>query len=140
MAERHGDFARPSRVNILLPLNPTVLAWRDVEPDGVLVMNHDTVGPPVDPALVRVAGDVDAPSSDIASPIMLMPLWGRELKQVDILFFVDILKKGTILYDFWRDRLDLLVSFSPGADEVHFGLACRKVEGQRKPFPGTQRI
>ena len=103
---------------------------RNVETNGVLIMNYNSVGSPVDPSLIGITGDIDASRPNVATAIMFMPLRGRKLKEIDVLFFIDILKKGAFLDHLRRYRFDLLIFLSPGTDEIHLCFARRKIQGK----------
>src|SRR5213594_1206844 len=128
MAKGHGYFALPPRPRIFLSLDASMFSRRDIETDRILVVNHHPVGPPVDPALVRIARNIDAARAYVAPTIILMPFRGWKFEQVDISISVHVLEKRALLNDFGRDRFDLFIPLSPRANEVHLGVAGRNIQ------------
>src|SRR3989338_3682673 len=100
-------------------------------------MNHNPVGSPVDPAFFRITGDVDTARSYIAAAVKVVPFGGREFKEIHIFIFIDIFEEWAFLYELWRDRLDLLISLPPSADEIHFGFSLRDVQSNNEFLPST---
>jgi hypothetical protein len=72
-AEHHGDRVGLAPVEVLLPLNAAVLVRWGVVAEASAIMNHDAVGAQVDPAVVRVAGDVERAGPDVPAAVQRMP-------------------------------------------------------------------
>ncbi len=81
----------------------TVLAGRDVEADGVLVVDHHAIAAEVHPPVVGILGDIERAGADVAAAVELVPLRGGELEYVDLGTAHDILKDGTVLHDLRHD-------------------------------------
>src|SRR5215813_10285881 len=92
MAERHGHLKWLTAGGVFVALHAAVLPWRNVESHLVLIMNHDSVGAVVHPALVRVAGYIDASSTDVATTILIVPERRWKLKHIDVAVFVNIIE------------------------------------------------
>ncbi len=84
-----------------------MLAGGDIEADVLLVVDHDAVGAAVDPALVGIAGDVEAAGADIAAAVLLVPFRRRELGHVDRVALHDIFQDRGGGDVFRRDLLHL---------------------------------
>src|SRR5262249_29898937 len=102
-AADHRDGHSLAARLVLVAHLPAVLARRDVESRGPGVVDHDAVGAAIDPALVRLAGDVEAAGADVAAAVGLVPLRGRKPGDVDIVAGHDVLEDRTVTYIFGRD-------------------------------------
>src|SRR5439155_13160754 len=71
---------------------PAVLAGRDVKAGGPGVVDHHPVGAAIDPALVRVAGDVEAAGADVAAAVAGVPDRRRKAGDVDLVASHDVLE------------------------------------------------
>src|SRR5439155_556944 len=78
-------------------MHPAVLARRDVEAELVLVVDHHAIAAEVDPAVVRIAGDVEAAGADVAAPVVLVPLRRGGDRHVDVRAALPLPEDGTIL-------------------------------------------
>src|SRR5262249_48195785 len=76
--DAHGH--RLATREVLIPVNATMLARRDVQANVLLVLHHHAVRAGVDPVAVRVLGDVDAAGPDVAAAILRVPERHRELE------------------------------------------------------------
>ena len=73
-----------------------MLAGRDVKARGPGVVDHHPVGAAIDPALVRVAGDVEAAGADVAAAVAGVPDRHREAGDVDFVAAHDVLEDRTV--------------------------------------------
>src|SRR5262249_33052311 len=71
-----GDGHRCAARLVLVAHLAAVLARRDVEARGLGVVDHHAIGAAVDPALVGIAGDVEAAGTDVAAAVGRVP-FGR---------------------------------------------------------------
>ena len=135
--DRHLLAARDPGVTV----HPTVLARRDVEAELVLVVDHHPVAAEVDPAVVLVAGDVEAAGADVATAVVLVPLRRRENGHVDVRAALHVLEDRAVLHLLRGDRDDAGAhALLPGLHQV-LGRGLRveaKREGEaREPAQGV---
>src|SRR5262249_5146068 len=64
---------------------PPVLAGRDVEARRLGIVDHHPIGAAVDPALIGIAGDVEAAGTDVAAAVVGVPFRRRESRDVDVI-------------------------------------------------------
>src|SRR5438046_8572449 len=83
LAHPDHDRTRLAALEILLSMDPPVLAGRDVEPHGRLVVNHSPVRPEVDPTLVWIARHDQAAGADVPPSDLLLVQGPGDLEQVD---------------------------------------------------------
>src|SRR5262249_49994188 len=83
-AADHGDRHRRAARLVLVAHLAAVLAGRDVEARGLGVVDHHAIGAAVDPALVGIAGDVEAAGADVAAAVVRVPFGRREGGDVDV--------------------------------------------------------
>ena len=67
--QHHRDRHRLAARLVLVAHLPAVLAGRDVEARGLGVVDHHAIGAAIDPALVGIAGDVEAAGADVAAAV-----------------------------------------------------------------------
>src|SRR5205085_8343271 len=96
-AEDHRHRAGLAAVKVFLAMQTTVLAWRDVVAQSPGVMEHDSVGADVDPAVVRIAGDVEGAGPDISTAVARVPARRGEDGHVDLVASADVLEDGPVL-------------------------------------------
>ena len=77
---------------VLVAVDAAVLAGRDVEADGFLIVNHHPVRAEVHPVLLGIARDVEAAGADVAAAVVLVPDRRRELRHVDVVTHHDVLE------------------------------------------------
>src|SRR6476646_5924785 len=102
-AADHGDRHALAARLVLVPHLAAVLAGRDVEACGLGVVDHHAIGAAVDPALVGIAGDVEAAGPDVAPAIGGVPFRRGKACDVDVVAGHDILEDRTIVDIFGRD-------------------------------------
>src|SRR5215467_10098985 len=129
--EHHGHRAGLAPVEVLLPLNASVLAWRDVVAETHAVMDHDAVGAQVDPAVVRIAGDVERAGPDVPATVQRVPLRGGEHRHVDVSAREHVLEHGAVLDFLGRHRGEAPDLLSPRFGHLHAASAEGKAQGQR---------
>ena len=99
--DRHRLLARL----VLVAHLPALLAGRDVEAAGFLVVDHHAVGAAIDPALVGIADDGVAAGADVAAAVLGVPLRRREFGDVDRVAGDDVLHHRAAVDVFRRDAL-----------------------------------
>ena len=80
-----------------------MLAGRDVEARGLGVVDHHAIGAAVDPALVGIAGDVEAAGADVAAAVGGVPFRRGKAGDVDVVAGHDVLEDRTVVDVFGRD-------------------------------------
>ena len=73
------------------------LPWRDIETDGVLVVNHHPRRAQISPAFFRIVGNIDAAGADVPSAIQLEPARRRESQKIDVFAAANILQHGPVM-------------------------------------------
>src|SRR5207247_366624 len=101
--QHHHDRALLAPVEPLLPMDAAVLARGDVVADLLLIVNHDSVGAAVDPAVIRVTGDVEAARAQIATAVSRMPFRSWEFEQVYVVPGHDVFHDRAVLHDLRRN-------------------------------------
>src|SRR5262249_33179259 len=102
-AADHGDRHRRAARLVLVAHLAAVLAGRDVEARGLGVVDHHAIGAAVDPALVGIAGDVEAAGADVAAAVGRVPFGCGEGGDVDVVSGHDVLENRTIVDVSGRD-------------------------------------
>ena len=102
-AADHGDRHRRAARFVLVAHLAAVLARRDVEARGLGVVDHHAIGAAVDPALVGIAGDVEAAGADVAAAVGRVPFGRGEGGDVDVVSGHDVLENRTVSDVFGRD-------------------------------------
>ena len=73
-----------------------MLAGRDVKARGLRIVDHDAIGAAVDPALVRIASDIEAAGADVAAAVARVPFGRRKGGDIDLLAGHDVLENWAI--------------------------------------------
>ena len=85
-------------------------------------LDHRPVGADVDPALLGVDGDAEAPGADVAAAVVRVPLGGGELHDVDIVAGEDVLEHRPVVHHHvGQPPLHLDVVFEEGLAELLLG-------------------
>ncbi len=133
--DRHRLLARL----VLVALDAAVLAWRDVEADGLLVVDHYAVGAAVDPALVRIAGDVEAAGADIATPVGVVPFRCWKDRDVDCIARDRVLENWSVVHVARRNALQVgHVVRAEGLAQLELGEVARKSERHALALPAEE--
>ena len=80
-----------------------MLARRDVEARGLGVVDHHAIGAAVDPALIGIAGDVEAAGADVAAAVGRVPFGRGEGGDVDVVSGHDVFENRAVIDVFGRD-------------------------------------
>src|SRR3954469_19850050 len=102
-AADHGDRHALAARLVLVAHLAAMLSGRDVETRGPGVMDHHAIGPAVDPALVGIAGDVEAAGADIAAAVAGVPFRRGKAGDVDVVAGHHVLEDRTVVDVFGRD-------------------------------------
>src|SRR5262245_66299566 len=79
------------------------LAGRVVEARGLGVMDHHAIGAAVDPALVGIAGDVEAAGAYVVAAVGRVPFGRAARADDDVVSGHDGFETRTVVDVFWRD-------------------------------------
>src|SRR5262249_55993978 len=80
-----------------------VVGGGDGEGGGLGVVDHHAIGAAVDPALVGIAGDVEAAGANVAAAVGRVPFRRGEGGDVDVVSGHDVLENRTVVDVFGRD-------------------------------------
>jgi len=125
----HFEIATPTSTNtvqgtafeVLVALNAAVFAGRDVKTHAIFVMDHAAVSAEIYPAFIRVAGGHQASRTNETSAIQFVHERNGELKQVDLVAGIDVLKNGTFGDDLVLDRLMAHQLLAKGTNQIETG-------------------
>src|SRR5660397_19801 len=109
-------------IEILLAVEGTVFAWRDIECDRLLIVHHYTIGAKVDPSFVGVPGHNHAGCSDVPSSVQLMHQGNGEIKKIHVITPYYILQYGTRINLLRRYRAEILYASTVSLDQIQTGL------------------
>ncbi len=129
-SHRHG----PLLGEIFFHLNARMPSRRDIEADGLLIVNHHTVGAYVEPTLFRISGNRQMPGADVASAVADVVARRREAQNVDILLFPDILHERSFFNLSRRNRLHVFDLLAHGGNQIHGRHVRRHTAGKRDPL------
>src|SRR5262245_2176154 len=115
MSSGDRNRARLSSFPVALHDDPTMMARRDENACGFLVVNHHPVGAKINPVAVTLAHDRHRTGADIAPAVIVVPQRSGKLEQVYSLSFIDVLKDRAILD---RHRWKLIELIAPAAHFV----------------------
>ena len=124
-----------ARLEVLVALDPPLLAVGDVGGRDIRAVHLHAVGADIDPPAVGVAGDDAAGGSDIAPAVVLVVDRHRELEQVDIAVAVDVFHHRAVIDRAGRDRLMALDAAAVGIEHgPPVARICRvDAESKREP-------
>src|SRR5262245_60677927 len=94
VAHRYRDFEWLTAHKCFVAMNAPVSSRGNVEPHGILIVNHHPRRAKVGPPFFRVVGDIDAAGSDIPPAVQLKPAWRRKRQDIDILAMLNIFSTG----------------------------------------------
>ena len=118
------------RVEIFLPHDPPLFAGRDIEREGVAIMDHDPIAAQVDPAFIDVPADHDVSRTEITAAVILVPLRRRQREKIDIVPFHDVFENRSAGNGLRGIRPRIMQSLFPCGDELPVIVLQGQVRGE----------
>ena len=141
LTEADHDRTRLSLGPIFFPNQPAVLARRNPDAEGIVVVHTNAISADVGPFLFGILHDHHAARADVPAAVMLVPARRGKFEQIDFVAAVDVLRyrhhcdTSTGLSGFW------LPSFSFHARMISRPRQLRiQAESQRRRRRRTNRI
>ncbi len=113
---------------VLVADDVAVLAFRRHQRRGARPVRLNAIGAVIDPACVRVAHDDHARRTDEIAAVELVPFRGRNLLDIDVLAFVDIIQQRSAIDLDRRNRGLVFHVFAPVIDEAYLRRIHRQIE------------
>ena len=132
MSHRDRNFERLAARERFVAMNAAVASRRDIETDGVLVMNHHPRRAQVGPAFFRIVGNIDAAGADIPAAVELEPARRRERQNIYIFAALNIFQHRPVAHHPRRNMLQVLRPATPFGDEFHGAQILRHAETQAR--------
>src|SRR6476646_3125646 len=124
----------------LVPMNSPMPSRRDIEADGVLVMNHHTRTAEIGPAFFGIMCDVYASRADVPAAVQFKPPRRRESQNIHISSALNVFQHRSIAYHARGEMLQLLRPTAPFRNKFHGAQILRHAEAQTEPLGRSQRI
>src|SRR3954453_9280154 len=116
VSEGHHHGTGFAHVEILLAMQATVFSRRDVKRDGIFSLQHDSIGPGIDPALFGILRNDEIVRADVASAVELVPAGNGKLFEIDVSLDT-VLENRRIVYIVRFDRFKTADLLSPFLNE-----------------------
>ena len=95
VAETDRYRKRFSPFEIFLPHDAPLFAGRDVEREGVAIVDHDTIAAQIHPSFIDISTDHNVSGTEITAAIFFVPLRRRQREKIDIVPFDYIFENRT---------------------------------------------
>src|SRR5262249_40884884 len=126
-------------LEILVPVDASVLALGDLAADRAAVIDLGTIGAKIEPALVRILGDDAVGSADEARLVKLMMPRHREFEHIDGIALDHILENRSVLDVARRQRPEIAHTLVIALHNVHLAVVLqRQSERKRNAADGRE--
>ena len=115
-----------------------MLAGRDINAHGILVVDLYAIRSGVDPITVGIAQDDEVVRSDIPAAVFFMHLRNRKLVEIDGIIAVDVLQNRPALDHAMRDRRMRFHPIPIGTQEFDRGFGFGQIHRQGDAFRGVR--
>src|SRR3989338_810032 len=131
LAADHDHFHVLSALEVGVAVNPAMFSLGDLAADGLSVVHLAAIGPQVVPVRVRILGDHQIRSPEIARLVELVMQRNRELEHIHLVALEHMVENGTLLDDLRLDQRHVLHALVIRLDDVYLSLVFqRQAQGE----------